>query len=136
MWSWLGKGGLESNESLCSVAEVMESKRAVKMTSNNESRGVNNSELLYRAFLCFWLTGLSSALLDLDHIWKYFGMEEPFNLTGWFGRPLHHPMVLLLVSIILGGVLVALGLGRNVAIPIWLIDEQNSEKHGSQEIEV
>ncbi|MFW9888138.1 MAG: hypothetical protein ACFFER_08150 [Candidatus Thorarchaeota archaeon] len=102
------------------------------MTSNNESRGVINSELLYRAFLCFWLTGLSSALLDLDHSWKYFGMEEPFNLTGWFGRPLHHPVVLLLVSLILGGILVTFGLGRNVAVPIWLMEEEEPEEHSTR----
>lgn len=107
----------------------------MKLTSNNDSRGVSNSELLYRAFLCFWLAGLSSALLDLDHSWKYFRMEEPFNLTGWFGRPLHHPVVLLLVSLIFGVILVALGHGRNVAVPVWLIEEEKPELHGSQKPE-
>ncbi|MHA2003046.1 MAG: hypothetical protein ACW975_03030 [Candidatus Thorarchaeota archaeon] len=62
-------------------------------------------------------------------------MEEPFNLTGWFGRPLHDPVVLLLVSLIIGVVLVALGLGRNVAVPVWIMDDEKSELHDSQKIE-
>jgi len=103
------------------------------LASNTDSRGVSNSELLFRTLLGFWVIGLSSALLDLDHTWSYLGLEEPFNLTGWSGRPLHHPVVLLLVSVLLGIVLVSLGYGRNMAIPIWLIEEEVGPSSAFQE---
>jgi len=103
------------------------------LASNTDSRGVSNSELLFRTLLGFWAIGLSSALLDLDHSWRYLGLEEPINLTGWPGRPLHHPVVLLLVSIVLGIVLVSLGYGRNVAVPLWLIEEEDGKSPVSQE---
>ena len=97
------------------------------MASSTDSGGVTNSELLYRTLFGFWVIGLSSALLDLDHTWTYLGFEEPINLTGWHGRPLHHPVVLLLVSVLLGILLVSLGYGRNVAIPLWLTEEDDVE---------
>ena len=103
------------------------------MASNTDSRGVSNSELLFRTLLGFWVIGLSSALLDLDHTWSYLGFEEPINLTGWPGRPLHHPVVLLLVSVLLGIVLVSLGYGRNVVVPIWLVEEADRRPSVSQE---
>ena len=92
---------------------------------------MSRDEFLFRAFLVFGVCGITSALLDLDHSWKYFGFEEPFNLTGWFGRPLHSPVVLLLVSLALSIILVSLGYGRNVAIPLWLAEahtEDNEEQ--------
>ncbi len=97
------------------------------MPSDTDSRGVSNSELLFRTLLGFWVIGLSSALLDLDHTWSYLGFEEPINLTGWPGRPLHHPVVLLLVSVLLGILLVSLGYGRNVALPVWLVEEVDGQ---------
>ena len=81
---------------------------------------MSKDEFLFRAFLVFGICGVTSALLDLDHSWKYFGFEEPLNLTGWDGRPFHSAVVLLLVSFALGVILVSLGYGRNLAIPLWL----------------
>jgi len=98
------------------------------MTTDDESQGVSRDEFLFRAFLGFGLCGITSAILDLDHFWKYFGFEEPFNLTGWYGRPLHSPLVLLLVSFILSVILVSLGYGRNVAIPLWLTEPSTSDE--------
>ena len=98
------------------------------MTTNDTSPGVSKDEFLFRAFLVFGICGISSALLDLDHSWKYFGFQETFNLTGWYGRPLHSPMVLLLVSIALSIILVSLGYGRNVAIPLWLAETDSEEE--------
>ena len=92
------------------------------MTTTDTSPGVSKDEFIFRALLVFGICGITSAMLDLDHTWKYLGLEEPFNLTGWYGRPVHHPVVLLLVSIVLGIVLVSLGYGRNVAIPEWLAE--------------
>ena len=103
------------------------------MASNIDSRGVSNSELLFRTLLGFWVIGLSSALLDLDHTWSYLGLEEPINFTGWSGRPLHHPVVLLLVSVFLGILLVSLGYGRNVALPLWLVEEVDEQTSVSSE---
>ena len=96
--------------------------RCKGLNTTNTSKGVSRDEFLFRAFLVFGICGVTSALLDLDHSWKYFGFEEPFNLTGWFGRPLHSPVVLLLVSLALSVILVSLGYGRNVAIPLWLAE--------------
>ena len=102
------------------------------MTTNVTSPGVSKDEFLFRAFLVFGICGITSALLDLDHSWKYFGFEEPFNLTGWYGRPLHSPMVLLLVSIALSIILVSLGYGRNVAIPLWLAEADSEYGNNEQ----
>ena len=103
------------------------------MTTTGESQGVSRDEFLFRAFLGFGLCGITSALLDMDHFWKYFGFEEPFNFTGWYGRPLHSPLVLLLVSIVLGVILVSLGYGRNVAIPLWLTEPQADDEDRSMD---
>jgi len=97
------------------------------MTTNDTSQGVSKDEFLFRAFLVFCICGVTSALLDLDHSWKYFGFEEPFNFTGWFGRPFHSPVVLLLVSLVLSVILVSLGYGRNVAIPLWLAESRTED---------
>ena len=97
------------------------------MTTTDTSKGVSKNEFLYRAFLVFGICGISSALLDLDHSWKYLGFAEPFNLTGWYGRPLHSPVVLLLVSLALSLILVSLGNGRNLAIPLWLVDSRTED---------
>jgi hypothetical protein len=100
------------------------------MTTTDTSQEVSKDEFIYRAFLVFGICGITSALLDLDHSWKYFGLEEPFNLTGWFGRPLHSPVVFLLVSLALSVILVSFGYGRNLAIPLWLTksSEENEEE--------
>jgi hypothetical protein len=98
------------------------------MTTTDESQGVSRDEFLFRAFLGFGICGITSALLDLDHSWKYFGFEEPFNFTGWYGRPLHSPLVLLLVSIALSVILVSLGYGRNLAIPLWLTESSAEDE--------
>ncbi len=101
------------------------------MSTTDTSQGVSKDEFLFRAFIVFGICGITSALLDLDHSWKYFGFEEPFNFTGWYGRPLHGPVVLLLVSLALSVILVSLGYGRNVAIPLWLAEsgtEDNEEQ--------
>ena len=92
------------------------------MTTNDTSHGVSKDEFLFRAFLVFGICGISSALLDLDHFWKYFGLEVPFNFTGWYGRPFHSPVVLLLVSLALSVILVSLGIGRSLVIPSWLAE--------------
>ena len=97
------------------------------MTTSDTSQGVSKNEFLFRAFLVFGICGITSAMLDLDHSWKYFGFEEPFNLTGWYGRPFHSPLVLLLVSLALSVILVSLGYGRNLAIPLWLTDTRTDE---------
>lgn len=98
--------------------------RRIGMDTTDTSKGVSRDEFLFRAFLVFGICGITSALLDLDHSWKYFGFEEPFNLTGWYGRPFHSPVVLLLVSLALSVILVSLGYGRNVAIPLWLAESR------------
>lgn len=101
------------------------------MTTNDNSQGLSKDEFLFRAFLVFGICGITSAMLDLDHFWKYFGLEIPFNLTGWNGRPFHSPVVVLLVSLILSVILVSLGYGRKLAIPLWLADvhrEKNDEE--------
>jgi hypothetical protein len=97
------------------------------MTTTDTSPGVSKDEFLFRAFLVFGICGITSALLDLDHSWKYFGFEEPINLTGWYGRPLHSPVVFLLVSLVISIILVSLGYGRNLAIPSWLAEPHPDE---------
>jgi len=97
------------------------------MSTIDTSQGVSKDEFLFRAFLVFGICGITSALLDLDHSWKYFGFEEPFNFTGRFGRPFHSPVVLLLVSLALSVILVSLGYGRNVAIPLWLAESRTED---------
>ncbi len=97
------------------------------MTTTDTSKGVSRDEFLFRAFIVFGICGITSALLDLDHSWKYYGFEEPFNLTGWYGRPFHHPVVLLLVSLAISVILVSLGYGRNVAIPLWLAESSTED---------
>ena len=106
--------------------------RRLGMTTNDTSQGVSKDEFLFRAFLVFGICGVTSALLDLDHSWKYFGFEEPFNLTGWYGRPFHSPVVLLLVSLVLSVILVSLGYGRNVAIPLWLAESRTEDDESSE----
>lgn len=77
---------------------------------------VSNSELVARALSVFWIAGCLSVLVDLDHLWSILGLEEPFNLTGWPSRPLHHPVVFVLYAIICGLLVVALINGWNVDV--------------------
>ena len=79
---------------------------------------VSNSELVARTLLVFWIAGFLSVLVDLDHLWKYSGLEEPFNLTGWIGRPFHHPMVYMLLGILCGVLVVALVSRWNVSLSV------------------
>ena len=79
---------------------------------------VGNSELVARTLLVFWVAGCLSVLVDLDHFWKYSGLEEPLNLTGWIGRPFHHPVVYLLLGIICGVLVTAFVSRRNVPISV------------------
>jgi hypothetical protein len=97
------------------------------MTTTDTSQGVSKNEFILRAFLAFGICGIASALLDLDHTWKYFGLEVPFSLTGWYGRPFHSPVVVLLVSLILSVILVTFGYGRKLAIPLWLTDVHSDD---------
>ncbi|MHA3964895.1 MAG: hypothetical protein AM325_015310 [Candidatus Thorarchaeota archaeon SMTZ1-45] len=106
----------------------------MEMTTNDTSKGLSRDEFLFRAFLVFGICGVTSALLDLDHTWKYFGLEVPFSITGWYGRPFHSPVVLLLVSIVLSIILVALGYGRNLAIPLWLADVRTENEEEEQQV--
>lgn len=79
---------------------------------------VSNSELVARTLLVFWIAGCLSVLVDVDHLWQRLGMEEPFNLTGWIGRPFHHPMVYMLLGILCGVLVVALVDGWNVSLSV------------------
>ena len=97
------------------------------MSTTDTSRGVSKHEFLFRAFLGFGVCGITSAMLDLDHFWKYFGLEVPYTLTGWYGRPFHSPVVVLLVSLALSIILVSLGYGRNLAIPLWLAESPTED---------
>jgi len=56
------------------------------------------SHILYGAVfvVCY------SLFLDAFHIFWWLGLPEPFNLTGWYGRPDHHPFVFLVVYPIIG----------------------------------
>jgi hypothetical protein len=92
------------------------------MSTTDTSQGVSKDEFLFRAFLVFGICGITSAMLDLDHFWKYFGLEVPYTITGWYGRPFHSPVVVLLVSLVLSVILVSLGYGRKLAIPLWLAE--------------
>ena len=89
---------------------------------------VNDNELVARALLVFWSCGIVSVLVDLDHIWSRLGLEEPFNLTGWIGRPLHHPVAFVLLGIICGVLTVALINGWNVHVPVRSGDIMKEDK--------
>jgi len=102
------------------------------MATTDKSQGVSRDEFLFRAFLVFGICGITSALVDLDHSWKYFGFEEPFNFTGWYGRPIHSSLVLLLVSLTLSIILVSLGYGRNLAIPLCLTEPRAEDDEDQQ----
>lgn len=47
------------------------------------------SVILGYALCSGFLVGLFSILVDFDHIWAFYGLTEPFNLTGIYGRPFH-----------------------------------------------
>lgn len=79
---------------------------------------VNNNELVARTLLVFWVAGCASVLVDLDHIWSRLGLEEPFNLTGWIGRPFHHPVVCGLFGIVCAVLMVALVSRWNVSVSL------------------
>ena len=79
---------------------------------------VSNSELVARTLLVFWVGGCLSVLVDLDHLWQRLGMEEPFNLTGWVGRPLHHPVVYLLLGLLCGVLVVTFIHGWDVPLSV------------------
>ncbi len=59
---------------------------------------MHNVEFVSYALFLFWIFGLMSVLLDLDHLWKLYGYTPPINLTNWYGRPLHNSIVYLFVS--------------------------------------
>lgn len=86
-----------------------------------------NIEFISYALFLFWVFGLMSVLLDLDHLWKLYGYNPPVNLTDWDGRPLHDSIVCLIVSGICSVVFLALiyGLVGNIfggfRKGIWLL---------------
>ena len=52
----------------------------------------------------FGFCGVTGVLVDLDHIWKIFGMAEPFSLTWFVGRALHTTLVFILYGVVAGSV--------------------------------
>lgn len=93
---------------------------------------VGNSEFIARAFSMFWFGGIISVLVDVDHVWSILGLEEPYSLTGIYGRPFHHPVAYLLLGIICG-VLVATSITRWIIsasarmVSIMIADKTDSE---------
>ena len=59
-------------------------------------------ELITQTLFLLWIFGCISVLADLDHIWFRLGRDEPFNVTHWPGRCLHHPVIYLVISLLLG----------------------------------
>lgn len=84
--------------------------------------------LLAYTLLDFWIAGSSSVLVDCDHLWKYTGNEEPWNLTGWIGRPFHHPVVYLLLAFLLSFFATALISRWNAISPVSKIFSQEMKK--------
>ena len=74
-------------------------------------------EPLSKALFIFWVCGIYSVLLDMDHIWILLGRREPVNFTHWPGRCLHHPIVFLLLSIVSGCLIFPSIFGFYVQIP-------------------
>lgn len=98
---------------------------------------VSNSELVARTLLVFWVAGCASVLVDFDHFWKYSGLEEPINFTGWIGRPFHYPVVFGLFGIICAVFMVALVSRWNVSFPVWseCVSEKDKEVDSSTDRE-
>lgn len=79
---------------------------------------VTNAELVGRTLAVGWACGIISFLCDLDHAWSRLGLEEPFNFTGWVGRPAHTPLVFLLYAVIGGLIILALTKRWDVDVPV------------------
>jgi len=80
---------------------------------------VTNNGMVARALFVFWIAGCLSVLVDLDHVWKYAGLEEPVNFTGWIGRPFHHPVVFVLYAVVCGLFVLAFVSRWDVSVPVW-----------------
>jgi len=59
-------------------------------------------ELIAEALFVFWFAGCWAVLLDIDHVWIRLGRNTPVDFTHWPGRGLHHPIIFLVFSIVVG----------------------------------
>jgi len=60
------------------------------------------------AFFMFWICGITSILLDVDHIWSLFKAAEPINIGIEYGRPFHNIILYFIFSFIAGIILTPL----------------------------
>lgn len=72
------------------------------------------------AFFVFGYCGFVGILVDLDHIWKIFGLVEPINLTFFPGRCLHTTLVFILYGCIAGCIAFAYAHRQNLFR--WRVD--------------
>ena len=49
---------------------------------------------------CSFLAGVWSCVLDWDHVWFVLGLPDPWNFSGFEGRPFHTVGWFLLWSVI------------------------------------
>lgn len=61
----------------------------------------------------FWIVGIGSVLLDLDHLWKVLGLEAPISFTYFAGRDFHTPLIFIITGCFFGIVFTAYALRQD-----------------------
>jgi hypothetical protein len=59
-------------------------------------------EFINISLFIFWISGIISVLVDMDHIWRIMGRKPPINYSKWNGRPLHTSIVFFCIAILCG----------------------------------
>lgn len=54
--------------------------------------------ILYALFV-FWISGVISVLIDIDHIFVLTGRKPPIKFSDTYGRPLHSRVIFTLVAV-------------------------------------
>jgi hypothetical protein len=74
--------------------------------------------VIISALFIFGLSGFTSVFIDLDHIWKIFGMASPINFTLLEGRDFHTPFLFIMFSCIISIIVTAFASRQRI---IWRI---------------
>ena len=94
---------------------------------------MNKHEWFVRTFSLFVILGMYSILLDVDHFFSIFGLEEPWNFSGWYGRPFHTILCFIVIMLIVVCIYVTPTNGSTLAIKLGLFPNRIKRENSSME---
>jgi len=66
--------------------------------------------IIYTLFV-FWVCGIVSVFIDIDHIFVLIGRKSPIKLSESYGRPFHSRIVFALVAVAISFFMASFGYG-------------------------